>query len=950
MSSRDILMVLRARDLASGILADVAGKFGLVSVKAADAALAALGTGAVIAGLGAGLYTAGRAALDFFAEATDAAADYQQAAALTLTQVDAVGVSLEDIKRIGREVAREVPAAFDEMQDALFDIFSSTEATLAQAEGLLDAFARGAVAGQTSVQTAARATISIMNAFKIPLEEVNRVMDIQFEAVQEGRFTYEEFASAIGRAIPSATRAGQSVETLATVMAFLTRNGLSSEQAATSAARAFDLLSNPKFAERMHDFGIEVFDASGNFRPMLDVATELRDRLAQMTPQERTEALKALTAGAGGVIQAMRFLNLAVGDSNGLFAELTSEINNSSGAMGTAYDIMFAQPASQAQLFSNNVEILKTMIGDVFLPVMNRMLEVGISVMQWFQDLNPTVRDTAIKIAAFVAVVATIAGVVMMVVGGFIMLKAVFAILGISLSAILIPVAIVVAALIALAGVAYLIYRNWGTIKEVAGDVWDFVKDKVDIVWQWMQDFWDWLSGYAIGFWHEFQEVVKGVWETVSSAVSTAIDAIIGFLVRLGTAIINTYRWFDENFGDGFRRILDALSTAFSDIFGEVIETFQAVGESIMWVWESVISPIFSMWAEQARMLADVFMEYVWPNIEAAWQMITTAFNLAWQTIQIVWDLILTFFRTGVEVISTVVRTFVDGISVLWRLFGDNLITWARIAWDYISTIISSVITIISNIIQFFLNLVQGDWGEAWENIKNILQAAWDAIKGAIEAAIRVVLDFFGNLLPDIRAAMGDVVGALKQKGLDIVQGIIAGVVERGMALMEWAQGLPGRIVGWIGDLGSILWGAGRAIIRGLINGIESMIGSLGDALGAVTDMIPISKGPPVKDAKLLTENGRLIMQGLMTGLESEYSNVRALLQGMMPDMQAALGTGINVAGGSLINTAGLTGPQLTIQAGAITINDARDPEAVANTVRDELEDLMREWVSREPV
>ncbi len=260
----------------------------------ADAAIKKRQQGQSLLGIGAGIAVVGAAGLAFLGGTTKDAISYNKEASKTLTQVNPeLGATLEDVKRIGKETARAIPAPFEEMQASLYDIFSSMDVNVTEAERLLRAFAQGAVAGVTDVETASQAAISFLNAFKLPptAENIKRVMDAQFETVRIGRIEYDEFAKTVGRTIPSAVKAGQSIEDLGGLFAFLTRNGLSAAMSATSAARAYDLMTNTKFKDRMKQLGIEVADAEGKFRPFQDIMADLRNRLnGVLTPEQAKNA------------------------------------------------------------------------------------------------------------------------------------------------------------------------------------------------------------------------------------------------------------------------------------------------------------------------------------------------------------------------------------------------------------------------------------------------------------------------------------------------------------------------------------------------------------------------------------------------------------------------------------------------------------------------------------
>src|SRR5262245_4695513 len=294
---------MRARDEASRVIREVGRGLGALGQQGQITAGQVTAASAAMTGIGASMTAVGVAGIRLFSDMTNDAIAFNQQAALTLTQVDQLGVTLDDIKRISKNVAAAVAAPFDELQPALFDIFSSMEVNTQQAEAMLTGFARAAVAGQVDVQTAGRATISIMNAWGLTTDDLGSVLDQQFQLVRKGVGTYEEFASAIGLAIPSAVRAGQDFEHLGGMLAFLTRNGQEVPNAVASAGRALDAFSNPIVAGRLRDMGISVTDIAGNFRPVNEVVTELGKKWADLTKPERAAALNDLLKGAGGTIQ-----------------------------------------------------------------------------------------------------------------------------------------------------------------------------------------------------------------------------------------------------------------------------------------------------------------------------------------------------------------------------------------------------------------------------------------------------------------------------------------------------------------------------------------------------------------------------------------------------------------------------------------------------------------------
>src|SRR5688500_7150086 len=215
MGTREMLLVLRARDESARVLRGFINQISDIDDATKRAARSHTAMGIALTSAGVGLIGVGAAAVGWLVESSKKASEFEHGIALVATQLDKVKGSQKELGDIVKKVGREVAVPLADLDEGLFDIFSSMDVNLPQAEKLLMQFSKAAVTGSTNLQTAGRATIAIMNAWHIPVDEVNRVLDVQFQLVRKGVGTYEEFASTIGRSIPSAQRAGQSVESLA---------------------------------------------------------------------------------------------------------------------------------------------------------------------------------------------------------------------------------------------------------------------------------------------------------------------------------------------------------------------------------------------------------------------------------------------------------------------------------------------------------------------------------------------------------------------------------------------------------------------------------------------------------------------------------------------------------------------------------------------------------------
>jgi len=401
---------------------------------------------------------------------------YENQVRKTLTQVDGFKTSIEELSQIGLTVARNVAVPFEQLQSSLYDIFSSTNANAKQASILLEAFAKTAVAGQVDLQDASRGTIAILNAFNIPFENVNRVLDIQFQLVRKGVGTYEEFSKVFGRIVPSATRAGQSFETVSAMLAYLTRNGLSAAMAATSGARALDAFSHPKAVANLEALGIKMRDVKGNLLPLVDILDQLRSNIMKLPPTERVAALVDIFKGAGGTIQARRFIEQVLLRPGELeeFKGFLKDMQNSAGAFGSAYGEMADTAASKSQLLANRWAAVKVAAGNALIPTFMKVVDWLGRIFEWFNKLPKKQQELITKIVTMGAVLTTVLGLLLLVVSGLAALGAAVAVAG---SSVFIVTGAIIGLIAAFAGLVAVIYAAWKNSEQFRDLINDLIVD-----------------------------------------------------------------------------------------------------------------------------------------------------------------------------------------------------------------------------------------------------------------------------------------------------------------------------------------------------------------------------------------------------------------------------------------------------------------------------------------
>lgn len=117
------------------------------------------------------------------------------------------------------------------------------------------------------------------------------------------------------------------------------------------------------------------------------------------------------------------------------------------------------------------------------------------------------------------------------------------------------PITWIVIAVAALAGAAYLIYRNWGPIKEWFGKLWEGVKNVVGSALQWvgknlswtplgmLVNNWEPVKAFFAGLWDSITAIFRGAWEAISPIVDKVMN-VAQFIPGLGggVAVVNGAR------------------------------------------------------------------------------------------------------------------------------------------------------------------------------------------------------------------------------------------------------------------------------------------------------------------------------------------------------------------------------------------------------------------------
>lgn len=252
------------------------------------------------------------------------------------------------------------------------------------------------------------------------------------------------------------------------------------------------------------------------------------------------------------------------------------------------------------------------------------------------------------------------------------------------------------------------------------------------------------------------------------------------------------------------------------------------------------------------------------------------------------------------RLVLAVVQRATAAITFVWENFGQGIMTFTTAVFTAVIGVVGPALNIVLSIIRTVMALVRGDWSGAWDGIRSIVSSAWDLIKGIVSGALGILGVLVSAGVSYARAVManawnatiGDLSGAWSR-----LQGITAAGVS---GLVSFVSGLPGRIAGAFGDLGSAMWNIGWNISEGLRSGV---VAGLSRLLGAARDMA-VSVINTVRSAlgiaspsKVFAQLGTYTAQGMALGIRGGAGDVTSAMRSLVAIPGSFAPGGLSLAG-----------------------------------------------------
>jgi len=565
------------------------------------------------------------------------------------------------------------------------------------------------------------------------------------------------------------------------------------------------------------------FDSKGNIKELGDLQGVLSDALEGQTNQQKlanlevlfgADAMRAAAIMAKNGAEGYERFSEAVGQTSA--AEVAeARLNNLGGA---------------AEEFGGSMETALITIGNVFLPIVTKVVKGATAVVNVFNSLPGPIKTAIAVIVGIVSVMALLVGTILAslsIIAAFVLQWYALRVIGIATGflkgfiatqraglgvqaawnaglatasartsrlakvtsiaskailifsramraawlALLGPIGVVIAIVLALAAVGYLLYQRFEPFRNLVNSIASAIRDNFVAAW----------------------------------------NALLPLLKAAGAALLEVGRKIGSD-------LLPFLIEAGKFLQGVLMAAFAEIGAVV----QDELMPALAG-------LADVFKNDVAPALQDLWAQAQPVLQVVAEMAVVVGGLLLKAWgKFAAFMIGTV-------YPVLITIFGFIVGTMAKAIANVIggiATAIGGVIKVIAGLVTFVTGVLTGDWSKAWDGIKQVVSgfvdiiaglfgAMFENIIGVVQAGFDAVVGWFSSKLGEADTATGGILSSVLGKFVGFFTGLISFIVTS----LTFVKNIFVTIIMGLFTFWSTIWTTFAPVIIAVFNLIKAIIG-----------------------------------------------------------------------------------------------------------------------------
>ena len=297
-----------------------------------------------------------------------------------------------------------------DLAKALYEIQSSgfTDTSKFKSLDVLAVSAKGATAGLSDTATASNVLIAVLNSGIGGVTSARQAMDTLFQTVNDGKVNFSELATSIGAVLPTASKAGITLQEVGGAIAAMTIQGQSGSEATNDLLNLITKIANPgEMAEKQFrklgiSFGFSGLQAKG----LPGILEEINKKTGG-----NADAIKRLLPDMQEQLAVLSLLKNDMADYN-KYVGNSSDANNGIGATQRALNEQTKSLAFQMGKLKQEFEIVAARVGPALigalragLTALRPFIEQVKNLAEQFAKLTPQQQQTILKMLALTAAV-----------------------------------------------------------------------------------------------------------------------------------------------------------------------------------------------------------------------------------------------------------------------------------------------------------------------------------------------------------------------------------------------------------------------------------------------------------------------------------------------------------------------------------------------------------------
>lgn len=597
---------------------------------------------------------------------------------IVVEKTGATGEELDKMHQMVKDIATDIPTDFDTAGEAVGEVNTRFGVTGDKLEELSEQFVKFAELNKKDVTSSVDSVQKSLSAFGLGVDHAGAFLDTLNATAQKTGVDVDALTAGLVQNGIAFQEMGLSIEQSVTLMGEMEKSGANSETVMQGLRKALK-------------------NATEEGIPLNQALSDLQD-----TIKNGTNDMDGLTAAYDLFGKSGDQIYGAVRNGSLDFEALANSINDNLGSVESTYANTL-DDIDEMKIAMNSLKLAGAELGQsiatTLAPMFQKLSEHLKNVAKWWDNLNPKTQDAIIKIGMIVAIIGPLLSAIgkistgvgaLIKLGGtittFISASVIPALSGIGtlITGTIIPAITAVAgpilAVIAVITAIIVVIKNWKAITELAGIVWEALKNAVLNAWDSIKQKWD-----------EAVEFFQGIWDNIQESADFLVQTVAGFFTTCWDNIQIAWEFvieFFQNIWDSVQAGADLLvqtvtgffTTAWDNIklvWDEVTGFFQGVWDGITGIFSSVGSWFSEKFSEGYNNITSLFsglagfFSGVWDDITGIFKQIGTTISDA--ITGSVKSAVNTVLSGAVKIINGFIKAINAAISVINAIPGVKI-------------------------------------------------------------------------------------------------------------------------------------------------------------------------------------------------------------------------------------------------------------------------------------